>query len=273
MQLRDGNLLLSPTDLVTFLGCTHATVLDYRKLSQPRQPRAFSESDQLLARKGLEHEAAFLQALTDAGRKVVRISEGPSLSERVQLTEEALRGGAEVVYQAALVVETWGGFADFLVRTDRPSRLGPFSYEVLDTKFARRAKPEHLIQLGVYSDLLAVLQDLPPDETHVVLEGSRERFRVRDFGAYVRHARPRLEEFVRQTPSNSYPVPCHHCAHCHWHDRCAQQWEDDDHLSLVANMHRAHAEKLERHGITSLTLLANVPKDARVAGLNPDVFQ
>src|SRR5262249_41167775 len=146
-------------------------------------------------------------------------------------------------------------------------------YEVLDTKFARRAKPEHLIQLGVYSELLAALQDLPPDETHVVLEGSRESFRVRDFAAYVRHARRRLEEFVRQTPSNSYPIPCHHCAHCHWQDRCAQQWEDDDHLSLVANMHRAHAEKLERQGITSLTLLANVPVDARVAGLNPDVFQ
>jgi hypothetical protein len=37
--------------------------------------------------------------------------------------------------------EAWGGVADFLMRIDTPSALGPWSYEALDTKLARHAKP------------------------------------------------------------------------------------------------------------------------------------
>ena len=51
-------------------------------------------------------------------------------------TERALARGADVVYQAALVSgEGWRGMADFVLR--QPDG----SYEVVDTKLARHAKP------------------------------------------------------------------------------------------------------------------------------------
>ena len=273
MQLSTGGVLCSPTDLVAFLGCQHATVLDLRQLSEPPAARSFSETDQLLAQKGQEHEAAFLQSLKQAGKAIREIPKGLSSDERIALTDQAMQAGADVVYQAALAGGRWAGFADFLIKTATPSHLGSFSYEALDTKLARHPDAKHLIQLGVYSDLIAARQGLAPELAHLVLgDGSQHSFRVRDFAAYVRHAQQRLEQFVQAPPADSYPEPCAHCAHCHWHDRCTQQWVDDDHLSLVANMHRGQADKLKHAGIKSLTVLAQTPAGSRVPELNPDAF-
>ena len=54
----------------------------------------------------------------------------------------------------------WRGDADFLIKRDKPSSFGYFSYELLDTKLARTAEPKHIMQLCVYSELLTDLQDL-----------------------------------------------------------------------------------------------------------------
>ncbi len=40
-------------------------------------------------------------------------------------------------------------YADFLERVARPSKLGDFSYEVVDTKLKRSPDPKHLLQLGL----------------------------------------------------------------------------------------------------------------------------
>jgi hypothetical protein len=58
-----------------------------------------------------------------------------------------MRAGAEVIYQAALVVPPWLGYADFLERVDEASNLGAWSYEPVDTNLSRTAKPDHVIQL------------------------------------------------------------------------------------------------------------------------------
>jgi hypothetical protein len=59
--------------------------------------------------------------------------EGFDLPERTALTREVMQAGAEVIYQAALVVAPWLGFADFLERVDEVSNFGRWSYEALDT--------------------------------------------------------------------------------------------------------------------------------------------
>lgn len=58
--------------------------------------------------------------------------------------------------------------------------FGDYSYEVIDTKLARQAKPAFVVQLCLYSDLLARLQGRPPERMHVVLgTGERQTFRAR----------------------------------------------------------------------------------------------
>ena len=63
--------------------------------------------------------------------------------------------GADIIYQEALLNAPWHGYADFLLRVEAPSALGAYSYEVIDTRLARHTRPKHVVQLCVYSELLA----------------------------------------------------------------------------------------------------------------------
>lgn len=273
-QQLDGGYLFSPTDLVNFLGCYHAIVLQLRSFSEAIQADDPSETDILLQRMGLAHETSYLQALEDQGKTVARIPVNVPAAERIRQTSEAIRAGFDVVYQAALVQSQWGGFADFLIRTEQRSDLGDFSYEVTDTKLARSPDPKHLVQLCVYSDLVAAIQGIAPCQTHLVLgDGQRVSFRVEDFASYVRHARKRFEVFACNPPTDSYPEPCAHCTYCRWNTTCTSRWEHDDHLSLVANIQHSQIVKLEKAGIDTVAALASLPPGKRIHDLNPQVFQ
>ncbi|MDE0281841.1 MAG: hypothetical protein OXN16_12310, partial [Gammaproteobacteria bacterium] len=95
-------------------------------------------------------------------------------AESVNATRNALGSGPDIVFQGALAGGMWGGYADFLERVPIPSGLGTFSYEVVDTKLKRKPAPSHVLQLSLYSDLLADLQGRAPEYAHVQL-GTGER--------------------------------------------------------------------------------------------------
>jgi uncharacterized protein len=110
----------------------------------------------LLRELGNRHETAYLRHLDEAqGLKIVRIPTDISWKEAVDRTIDAIRRGADGVYQATFLDGPWGGRADFLIRVDRPSALGDFSYEVVETKLARSAKARAILQLCFYSELLS----------------------------------------------------------------------------------------------------------------------
>jgi predicted RecB family nuclease len=156
------------------------------------------EDDQrtLIQRKGEEHERGYLAQLRAEGRDVLEIPDG-DLNERVAATEQALRDGADVVYQGVFSNGRWRGVADFLMRVEEPFDLGWWSYEALDTKLARSAKPSYILQLCFYDEQLARIQGRRPAEIHVLLgSGERASFRPQEFGAYYRRVRSRLERFV-----------------------------------------------------------------------------
>src|SRR4051812_11735700 len=139
MQLRNGHVSLSPSDVTAFLACEHLTSLQLRvargELGVPAAP---NEQAELVFRKGLEHEQAFLAQLRAKGKSVAEISLEPELDwEQTQRqTLEAMRAGVDVVYQGVFVDGDWRGVADFLLRVEAPSELGSWSYEALDTKLA-----------------------------------------------------------------------------------------------------------------------------------------
>src|SRR5215472_18701219 len=141
MQILDGRLLLSASDLVNFLGCRHATYLDLRDLTDPVELPERDAATVLIFEKSIEHEKRHLASLKARGLNVVENpGEGFDLDERSAQTREAMRAGAEVIYQATLVAAPWLGYADFLERVEEASILGEWSYEALDTKLPRKAK-------------------------------------------------------------------------------------------------------------------------------------
>jgi hypothetical protein len=100
MKLLDGKPLYSATDLLNFLGCTHATALDVQVLggSVDFAAKAKDEYRDLLSAKGDEHELAYLEKLKREGRTVVELPKRmDAIDEMVALTRQAMRDGAEVI--------------------------------------------------------------------------------------------------------------------------------------------------------------------------------
>ena len=273
MRRHLSNILFSAGDLNAFIGCAHATTLAIRVLDGEDIPRRKGDKTlELAKRRGIEHEADYLEELRAAGRVVVEISDGRDLEARVQATREAMAQGVDVVFQAALLEGAWHGFADFLVRTEVPSSLGSWSYDVVDTKLAQRAKASHVVQLGVYADLVAAAQGLPPPALRVRLgSGKDEVLRPADIVHYTRNAKARLEAFIADRPPTR-PEPCTHCSLCDFADHCEAEWNASDHLSLVANMRRPHAELLREAGVETLAALAGLPKEQKVPGLSDGIL-
>ena len=211
MQLKDSRLLLSPSDVTGFLACEHLTTLSAKVAREElEKPAVENEQAELVFRTGREHEAAYLARLRAEGKEVREISLEPDLDwERAaRETEEAIAAGADVVYQGVLVDSGWRGVADFL------ERQADGSYEALDTKLARHAKPAYILQLCFYSGQLARIQGREPAQIHVLLgNGERGSFRPQEFSAYARRVRCRLEEFVA-AGAETTPYPCDHCEIC-----------------------------------------------------------
>ncbi|MBF0181512.1 MAG: TM0106 family RecB-like putative nuclease [Magnetococcales bacterium] len=268
MRRHAATILYAASDLNGFLGCRHSTFLDLRDLVE-RLPRAEDDAQaRLVQDRGHEHEAEYLHSLKKSGLSVVEVPEDGDLENRVAVTAEVMRSGPDVIYQATLKNGIWHGFADFLRRVERPSRLGPFSYEAADTKLTKHPKPKHVIQLCLYSELLHHLQGVRPRGMSLVL-GDRSDLRLRfdDFAYYHGIVRRRFEEYVSAPPETSRPEPCQFCELCKWRNLCADQWEREDHLSQVANIRRSQILKLESAGIATVQALARMDDDATVPSL------
>ncbi len=263
MRVLDGGILFSGTDLMRFMGCAHATTLDLMRLrGVGPEPGEDTEDAALLQKQGDAHEAAYLEKLKSEGKAVLEIPRGDLVAD-AKATRDALAQGAEVVFQGAFLSGAWGGWSDFLLRVDRPSGLGPFSYEVADTKLKRRPHPKHVLQLVLYSDLLTEVQGVAPEFAHVELgTGERATLRLADYAHYARAARGRLEAFVAD-PQPTRPVPCTDCGLCRWADHCESVWQAEDSLFNVANISRGQVKKLEAAGITTMAALAELDRPVR----------
>ena len=250
MQLVEGRPVYAATDLVAFLACTHLLALERAALANlvQRPVRSDPEID-LVAKRGLDHERRYLAELRAEGRAVVEIAKlpedipyGERLRGQAEATRAAMAVGADVIYQATFFDGTWLGYADFLLRVDRASDLGSWSYEVADTKLARRTKASAVLQICSYVEQLTRVQGFEPVELHVVLGGSKrekQTFRVADFMAYYRRVKT---EFAAALATGepvypvvaTYPEPVEHCDVCRWAVICRTERRRDDDLSLVA---------------------------------------
>ena len=269
----DGTLLLSPSDLSAHLACPHLTNLNLQvQRDELERPHVDDTHGDLIRRKGDEHEAAYLARLVEDGRTIVSIptldDEDFDADEARRLTEDAVRAGeAEIIYQPYLTDGTWRGFADFLER--QPDG----TYEAVDTKLARSAKPAHVLQLCFYSEQLGRIQGRLPERFHVELgSGERVTFRLAEHMAYYRRARERFLGALATTPE-TYPWPCDHCGLCDFRNLCKQQLRDDDNLVLVAGLRRSQAEDLMEHAIPTLAALGVLPPGTPVDGMRAETLE
>src|SRR4051812_10840937 len=146
----------------------------------------------MLEKRGFEHEARVFEYLAARCKEIAEISMGPgdaSRAEAMAATRQAMERGAEVIAQGVLVNERWFGRPDFLLKVDKPSRFGAYSYVVADAKLANEAKARAVLQLCAYSELLSEQQAAEPELLYIAPGGSELRLialRTADYLSYYR---------------------------------------------------------------------------------------
>lgn len=168
MRSKAGFLGLSASDISNHLACQHLTELN-RSVAEGRleAPQWRDPMLAVLQKRGLAHENAYTEHLRARGLQVVLPEDGSS-SLSIQSTLDAMNVGADAIVQAELESGRWIGRVDFLCRVERPSKLGNWSYEVIDTKLAMDTRAGTILQLCLYSELLGKLQGIDPTHMYVV---------------------------------------------------------------------------------------------------------
>uniref|UniRef100_UPI0035CC2925 TM0106 family RecB-like putative nuclease n=1 Tax=uncultured Amnibacterium sp. TaxID=1631851 RepID=UPI0035CC2925 len=261
MLLLDGAAVLSATDLTKATACEWSVLrrLDARlgRVTEVPDP-----ADAMLARAaalGDEHEARQLREYRRTlGAAVVEIerpvdSHDPvALAAAQQRTLEALRGDAQVVFQATLFDGAFLGFADFLVRAGDV-------WEVYDTKLARRAKVTALMQLAAYAEQLTALGVPVGDRVHLLLgDGSTSTHRLADvqpvFSQRMGRLRSLVDERIAAAEAIAWGAPgvaaCGRCV------ECAAQVEATRDVLLVGRVSVRQRDRFRAAGIVTIDDLA-----------------
>ena len=101
--------MFSPSAIADFLACRHLAELE-RALRNGEIKRPYQFPDpgvEVLRKLGLDHELRFLRRMEEEGKRVVSVPDDVSRDEKVRRTVEAMKEGADVVYQGSVLTGEW----------------------------------------------------------------------------------------------------------------------------------------------------------------------
>ncbi len=134
MKISDNITILNAHDLVGHLNCRHLTQMDVAVAAESvAKPDHWDPVLDTLRERGLRHEQAYLEHLAAEGYDGIRIDVVDITEDAVDATLDAMHAGADIIIQAALRSGRWEGRADVLMKVDKPSNRGNWSYEIVDT--------------------------------------------------------------------------------------------------------------------------------------------
>ncbi|WP_445768046.1 TM0106 family RecB-like putative nuclease [Rheinheimera sp.] len=280
MRFLQSELRFSPSDLTVYHDSPFASWMDRLRFSYPDlapQPDADEPFQQLLQNLGDRHEHAQLQTFINQGLKVAdirKLCDHTNFDSACTCTIEQMKQGAEVIFQAALHLAPFAGYADFLVKVPGASALGDYHYEVWDTKLASRVKVKFVLQLCCYTEMVAAIQQRMPEHIVVVPgKGKIQRLRLYDFYGYYQRVKT---DFIavqnRFSADAAWPDPYQSNEYGRWSSVAEQYFEEHDHLSLIANITRRQVQKLQQAGILSRQQLVDCATNT-VTGLHSDIVQ
>ncbi|SCA55935.1 conserved hypothetical protein [Candidatus Terasakiella magnetica] len=274
MQFQNGQLLFSPSDLITFMGSPFASYMERQVLDDKSLWSLVDEEDRVLKNlqeKGYQHEDDFLEDLEKEQDRVVKI-EGKSKEEQKAKTLEAMASGADVIAQGYLTYGQFAGLSDFLVKVPGKSKFGDYHYEVWDTKLSKKVKPYFAVQLCCYAEMLEAIQGVRPRKVAVVL-GTKERVNILTHEVYAYYQALKSSFLAFHSDENlQQPLPNISMDNGRWSSYGEKLLKEMDHLCFVAGITGTQIKRLEKAGIKTFTELAQTDVK-RIKKLNVDVFE
>ncbi len=278
MYKKHGQLYFSPSDLTRYMESPFASWMDRFAIECPEQAPEKDLDDPLLAslsQKGFDHENAVRAAFVEKGLSLETINDG-SNKEKYEKTLAAIEKGVDVIAQARLELESFGGYADFLVKEfpcdgGSPNHSRDYHYEVWDAKLSSTPKPTFVIQLCCYAEMLEVVQGCRPEFITIALgNGKKERLRTNDFYYYYQTLKSSFLNERKCFNPTDRPDPADSKSWLDWSSYAEQLLLEKDHLFQVATITRGQIKKFNQASITTMQELAN-STPGHIPGINPVV--
>lgn len=269
MHLENEILVFSPSDITLFMESPfaswmeHAVVVcsDLTYIPDPQDPMMT-----LLQEKGISHELAVLQQFKDQGLTIADLS-SKNVSEA---TLEAMRLGVDIIYQGTLNKSPFYGRADFLVKVAGSSALGNYHYEVWDAKLSKTVKPNFIVQLCCYADMLENIQQHHPEHMTVILSNyEHARLKIDHYFYYYQQLKRAFLSIHSSFSFEKRPDPSCSISWGRWKNYAEALLLNADHLSQIATITRNQIKKLNQAEIYTVQQL--IESDCQyIAGINSE---
>lgn len=246
--------------------------MEHLALHEPQTRELANEEDALLS--VLQHKGMVLEheILNDFIARQLNVVQIERKKQALTDTITAMKSGADVIYQAALSLAPFKGYADFLIKVDGACCLGDYHYEVWDTKLSKTVKPHFLIQLCCYADMLEKLQGKKPENITVVIgTGEPKHFFTNDYFYYYQHLKQQFLQTHQNFLPEHRPNPADSAAWGRWSNYAQTLLIDSDHLSQIATITRNQIKKLNKAGLDTMQCMVDTSL-VHVKGINSDVF-
>ena len=268
--------LYSPSMLKSFLNCKYTIFneINEKALKLVRKEKGFS--DLKLLERGNVHEEDYFKILKDKHSKVINIKPLKlTQQEKFKKTVESMKEGFDVIRGGYLVDQEWLGEFDFLIKIkNSKSKLGDYSYEVIDTKNSIKIKVDHVIQVSMYSYLLEQVQGTLPDNFHIVLRTLEvETVPIKNVNEFFKYNKKKYELFLKKDVEKVKPEKCKFCNICDWAETCEDIWIKEDNLNQVGGVNKNYIKKLKAHGIKTLTQLSNTKETEKIKDIKAQVVK
>lgn len=269
--LDDKTVLFSASDITSAFSCEWAMMrrLDVKlgHLTEDQVPKNKDSMLKLAGAVGRDYETSVLKDFKKVpDTTVVEIDTEDKPHKNYvdnvrywsELTIDALRKGADVVFQATFLDGDMLGFADFIVKVGDDEQ-GRAIYQVQDSKLARHVKITALLQLAAYVSFLRSIDIPVSDEVRLILgTGEKTTHDVRDIAPTFELQKNRVRALIDSRVQDSKATfwGDHRYTACGRCEVCAPEIERTDDVLLVAGMTSSQRTKLHSADVTTVTQLA-----------------
>ena len=263
MKIEKQNILTSPSDLNNFTLCKYHIKNDKLSFTNKLLKRKPKGDLELIIKLGFEHEKKHLNLFKNKFKKVKIINDKSTENQRYKDTILALKEGFKIIHKAFLIEDTFRGEVDFLIRVETKSDIGAWSYEVWDTKIARKPQTRHVLQITAYSYMLGKLQGLLPKKMYLIGGDDEEHpYNVADFTDYFTYTRKVFLNFIKNMDKEKiYPEKCSHCKICRWYDECEKIWKKDNYINQIAGIRKTQIDRFKKENIITVEDLCSINLD------------
>ncbi|MCA9374611.1 TM0106 family RecB-like putative nuclease [Candidatus Peregrinibacteria bacterium] len=247
-------MYVTASKLYDFIQCPHRV---WRDVYGPKEEKVKETNPfvELLWEKGVLHEERIVRGLG----KVVDMSTG-SHEERFAATIEAMKSGAQLIYQGVLIYENLLGIPDLLrklpdgtyIPIDIKSGMG---FAGVDEEAGDEGKPKkhYAVQLCLYNELLKRLGfaihdsgkiiDIQQEEVTYDLNSEMGPRTPMTWWEYYESIKKQVEFLINDHERNT-PALCGVCKLCPWYNSCKKWWEENRDLTNIFYVGRSFRDRI-----------------------------